>query len=268
VLAFNMARLQRVERLLAAARAAGVRMMPIKGALLLRTHYGDPGARSMADVDVVCAPGDLPRAIEIAQELGMSCHDPEPFRSERDAVHDVKLVDGGVTIELHHRLWHELRIARDVEPMLERATEVPFGTTTAWAPDPADHLYIVLVHAATHGFAGNALWLTDAALLIAGATTSPWPHVQALADAARARVALAAARDQLRLAMPWLPLDGGERRAPVRRAILRQLTPWLMRGESELGVWPSRVVRPFLFDRTRDLGSWMVEKLALWRRQV
>ena len=50
-LAFNLARLQRLERVLAAARAAGLRLMPLKGALLARTHYGDPGARPMVDVD-------------------------------------------------------------------------------------------------------------------------------------------------------------------------------------------------------------------------
>jgi hypothetical protein len=40
--------------------------------------------------------------------------------------------------------------------------------------------------------------------------------------------------------------------------------PWLYRGEGELGPWASRVVRPLLFDRTRDLGSWALEKLTLW----
>ena len=268
-LAFNLARLQRLETVLAAARAAGLRLMPIKGALLLRTHYGDPGARPMVDVDLVCAPVDLPRAIELCQDLGMTRSDPEPFRRARDAVHDVKLADRGVTIELHHRLWHELRIAREVEPLLARAIEVPFGATTTWAPLEADHLYVVLVHAATHGFTGNALWMTDAALLLAGATTPLWARVQALAAAARARVALAAARDQLRLAMPWLDDDNGSLAsgaAPLRRAILRQLAPWLQRGDGKLGLWPSRVVRPLLFDRSRDLGSWAAEKLALWRR--
>ena len=148
----------------------------------------------------VCAPGELDRAIELGLDLGMTRHDPEGFRSARGAVHDVKLADGGVIIELHHRLWHALRIARDVEPMLARAVEVPYGATTAWAPTDADHLYVVLVHAATHGFAGNAMWMTDAALLIGGATTPLMARVQALADAAHARVALTAARDQLRVA--------------------------------------------------------------------
>jgi hypothetical protein len=239
--------------------------MPIKGALLVRTHYGDPGARAMVDVDVVCAPDELERAVELGRDLGMRRHDPEAFRTARAATHDVKLVDGGVTIELHHRLWHELRIARDVEPLLARARPVPFGETTAWAPDDADHLYVVLVHAATHGFAGNAMWMTDAALLIAGADRPLLPRVEELAAAARGRVALAAARDHLRWTMPWLDVgDGGA--APLRRALLRRMAPWLQRGEADLGVWPSRVVRPLLFDRPRDLAGWALEKLAMWRR--
>ena len=266
-LATNVARLERLEAYLAAAHAAGLKLMLIKGALLVRTHYGDPGARPMADVDLVCPPEMLARAVEVGRALGFALVEPEPFRGARDAVHDVKLVGGGVTIELHHRLWHELRIAREVAPLLDRARPIAYGETSAWAPDDADHLYLVCVHAATHGFIGNALWLTDAALLVAGAATPPWARAQALADAAHGRVALAAARDQLRLALPWLALDGDERPAPLRRAIIRRMTPWLHRGEIELGAWPSRLVRPLLFDRTRDLGSWALEKLAMWRAQ-
>ncbi len=266
-LASNVVRQQRLETLLAAARAAGLRLMPIKGALLLHTHYGDPGARPMVDVDLVCAPTELERAVELCRDLGMTRSDPEPFRRARDAVHDVKVKAGQVIIELHHRLWHELRVARDVEPLLARAIEVPYGATTAWAPADADHLYVVCVHAATHGFTGNALWMTDAALLVAGAAAPLMGRVQELADSGRGRVALAAARDQLRAAMPWLDVDGGVEAAPLRRALLRQLAPWLQRGEGELGLWPSRVVRPLLFDRSRDLGSWVIEKLAMWRRQ-
>jgi hypothetical protein len=257
-LAFNLARLQRLDELLAAARAAGLKLVPFKGALLARTHYGDPGARAM---------GDVARAVELGRDLGLERYDMEPFRRARGATHDVKLADRGVTIELHHRLWHELRIDNDVEPLIARATEVPFGAATAWAPDEADHLYVVCVHAATHGFTGNALWMTDAALLAASARGS-WQRARALAEAAHGRVALAAARDQLAAAMPWLDLDGDVGGgAAVRRAIVRRLSPWLQRGEGELGPWASRLVRPLLFDRARDLGSWALEKLAMWRAQ-
>jgi hypothetical protein len=133
-------------------------------------------------------------------------------------------------------------------------------------------LYVVCVHAATHGFAGNALWMTDAALLVAGAAAPLWERVAERAAAANGRVALETARDQLRAAMPWL--DVGDERfvgatpARVRRAIVRRLTPWLQRGEGELGPWASRLVRPLLFDRARDLGSWAIEKLQMWRGQV
>ena len=262
----NLARWQRLEALLTAAHAEGLRLAPVKGALLARTHYGDPGARPMVDIDLLCAPNEIERAVELGCGLGMARQDPESFRQARQATHDVKLVGDGVSIELHHRLWHELRIARDVEPLLARARPLPFGANTAWALDDADHLYVVCVHAATHGFVTNALWMTDAALLVAGAREPLMPRVQALADAGHGRVALAAARDQLRVTMPWLLL--GEEHAttaPLRRAILRRMAPWLQRGERELGFWPGRVVRPLLFDRARDLGSWTLEKLAMWR---
>lgn len=263
----NLARLQKVEALLAAAHAEGLKLAPVKGALLCRSHYGDPGARPMVDIDLLCAPHEVARVVELGRALDMAREDHEPWRRARQATHDVKLVGGGVTVELHHRLWHELRIARDVGPLLARARLVPFGATQAWALDEADHLYVVCVHAATHGFVANALWMMDAALLVAGAREPLMPRVQALADAAHARVALAAARDQLRMAMPWLPL-GGEPllTAPLRRAIVRRLSPWLLRSESDVGLWPGRIVRPLLFDRARDLGSWALEKVAMWRR--
>ena len=108
--------------------------------------------------------------------------------------------------------------------------------------------------------------MTDAALLCAGAATPLWGRVQELAAASGGRVALAAARDQLRLALPWLDLEGSDA-APLRRAIVRGMTPWLYRGEAALGPWGSRVVRPLLFDRARDFGSWALEKLAMWGRE-
>jgi len=92
--------------------------------------------------------------------------------------------------------------------------------------------------------------------------------VEALAAASGARVALAAARDHRRAAMPWAEgAGGGARVAPLRRAILRRMAPWLQRGEAELGPWASRLVRPLLFDRPRDLGDWALEKLSMWGKE-
>ncbi len=130
---------------LAAARCAaggGARGRAAPGrvqgrSLLARTHYGDPGARPMVDIDLVVRAGGSWRGESSSGRPRMTRYDPEPFRRARAATHDVKLADRGVTIELHHRLWHELRIARDVEPILARAAEVPFGAGTTLAPDEA-----------------------------------------------------------------------------------------------------------------------------------
>lgn len=264
-LSWNLSRLADLDWLLGAARAAGLRLVPFKGALLCRTHYGDPGARPMADVDVAVAPDELERAIALLCDAGFARLDPPAYRRARGGVHDVKLMRGAVTIELHHRLWHELRVASDVTPLVARAVEVPFGGATAWAPTEADHLYVVLVHAATHGFCGNVLWLADAALLAGGDDPSLWPRVEALAAASGARVAVAAARDQLAAAMPWLGARG-DGVAPLRRALVRRLGPWLWRAGEQHGPWPSRLVRPLLFDRARDLGGWALEKLSNLRQ--
>jgi hypothetical protein len=270
MLAWNLARLERLDAVLASAHAAGLRVMPFKGALLARTHYGDPGARTMVDVDVAVSPSQLARAIELFCDLGFQLFPAPAFRRTRDAVHDVKLCHRGVGIELHHRLWHELRIANDVDPLLARAREIRFGDGRAWAPDDDDHLYVVMLHAATHGFCGNALWLTDAALLLDGDDGSRWARVEERAAAAGARVALAAARDQLSVALPWLTVDriGDAATAPLRRAVLKRLSPWLHRGDGATAkMWRSRLVRPLLFDRARDLGDWALEKLAMFGKE-
>jgi hypothetical protein len=264
-LAWNLPRMTALDRLLAAAEQQGVKLVPIKGALLARTHYGDLGARAMVDVDVVCEPRQLDAAIAVGERLGFTRVDPPPFRRARDAVHDVKLVDGAATIEVHHRLWHELRIDRDVSGLVSRARRVPFGDGEAWAPADADHLYVVLVHAALHGFTGNPAWLADAALIVARAGADVWRDVETLARAAGAELPLAAAREHLAAVLPVAGAVVDERRWPMQRALLRTLAPWLQTGEARLGPWPSRLVRPLLFDRARDAGGWALEKLGLWR---
>ena len=115
--------------------------------------------------------------------------------------------------------------------------------------------------------------MTDAALLVAGAPRRRCGRASASAgDGGEARAwrwrrrAISCAR-RCR-GSTWATGAVARDAAPVRRAIVRRLTPWLQRGEGELGPWASRLVRPLLFDRARDLGSWAIEKLQMWRGQV
>ncbi len=264
-LGWNLGRFARLDAALAAAREAGLRVVVLKGGLLARTHYRDPGARPMVDLDLACDPHDTERLVALWCGLGMQRWLHPQFRIAGAATHDVKLVEGPLVIELHFRMWHELRLGDDLRGLLARAVEVPFGGATAWAPALADHLFLVLVHAATHGFAGNPLWLTDAALLAAEATGDTWAEVERLAAQAGASLPLAAALDHLCLVFPELfPSRSALGPAPLRRAVLRRLAPWLQRGEPELGLLPSRIVRPLLVERPGALVGWLGDKLRLW----
>lgn len=254
--------LRALDELLPHLRSAGIRPVPTKGGLLCRTHYGDPGARPMADVDLVCLPVDAPLASALLLDRGFRPL-PQSARRERlGLVHDLRFKRGQVLVELHHRLWHELGMAGDVSALVARATEVPFGPGTALAPAPADHLWLVLVHAATHGFTGNPLWLTDAALL-AGSSPAAWTGVWELASATGSALPVAAACDHLRTAFPDLvpPLPPALARvAPARRLALRGLAPGLQRGEGPGSLWRSRLARTLLIEDAESLAAWLVGK--------
>jgi hypothetical protein len=262
-LATNLRRQALLEPVLGAVHAAGIRLAPYKGASIVHTHYGDPGARPMIDCDLACAPSDVPRVTELFLQHGFERTLRPTFRRERDAYHDVKLMKDGLLFELHHRLWHELRMGSDLAPLLARARPFAFGSATAWALDDSDHLFVVMAHAATHGFVANALWLADVALLL---DRADYARVEQLAAERNARVAIACARDHAALAMPWLELADSPV-APLRRAAVKKLGPWLQRAEAARSPLLSRITRTLMFDRARDFGSWAFEKLVMLKNQ-
>ena len=264
-LTLNLVRMECLDELLPLVYARGIRLVLIKGALLARTHYGDPGARPMADLDLVVAPAQLDEAVAVLTQLGFHTELHPQWKLDRDAVHDLQFFRGSVTVELHFRLWHELGIDKDVAGLVQRARWVPFGAGQALAPSLADHLYLILVHAAMHGFAGNPLWMTDAILLAADADAEVWAEVEALAQRAGASLALWMALDQLGFHFPGaVPASRVSGRRSLRRLVARALSPLLHRGERELGALPSRLIRPLLFERPSALLSWIAGKGQLW----
>jgi hypothetical protein len=74
---------QRALRLvLPALAAAGIRVVPFKGAALAFLVYGDPAARSMSDLDLWLDAADMDRACDLLQDLGFEAfEDPERPRA-------------------------------------------------------------------------------------------------------------------------------------------------------------------------------------------
>ncbi|MFL5802835.1 MAG: nucleotidyltransferase family protein [Roseiflexaceae bacterium] len=56
--------------LLRACRAAGVAVLPLKGALLATQYYPSPGLRPMNDLDLLARPEDEPRLLAVLERLG------------------------------------------------------------------------------------------------------------------------------------------------------------------------------------------------------
>jgi hypothetical protein len=262
--AWNLARLDRLDRLVEAARRAGLELVLLKGAAMARTRYGDAGARPMVDVDVLCAEDDLSRVVEVARSIGFAVTEPPAFRRAQKAVHDLKLHDGAVMIEVHHRLWHELGLGDDARGVRARAVETEVDGVRLRVPAVEDQLLITLVHAATHGFTGNPMWIIDALLLLDEAGPDALARAGRAARRIGGELAWLAARDHLSSLCPDLVPPAPDDTARLRRALVRRLGPWLQRGEPELGLWPSRLVRALLVDDPRAFGHWAVDKARLF----
>jgi hypothetical protein len=261
-LAFNEARLARLAPILSALDRAGLKVVPMKGIALMTPHYGDPGARYMVDVDLLCAEEELAAAGALLEHQGLTRLAADDRRAAAGALHDVKYQDGAIHVELHHRLWHELAITSDPRPLIARARRTTLAGAPSWALDPIDHLYVVLVHAALHGFAGNPLWRTDACLLAAD-IDGAWEAVLAPAETTRARVAVLAAIDELALTFPSVVHRPTSSHAHLRRAALELMRPWLLKGEGELGPLASRIVRPLLVDDAHAAATLVRQKLRV-----
>jgi hypothetical protein len=170
----NWARNQRALRDLAGLidcfAAAGVRVALLKGVPLLLTCYGDPGARSMADVDLWVAPEDRDRAIEVLRAAGWASPnrplpaDLTPFVS---AEHFSS--SGHVDIDLHWRPLVPQAAPQADQWMWRRCQPIEVQGRTALAPDPMDTLLLVLVHASKGDPQGVCRWRADVAQSIAAA---------------------------------------------------------------------------------------------------
>ncbi len=94
---------------------ANVRAIVYKGQDYLERIYGDPGARSMADVDLLVRERDLGRAERALLGAGFIAD------SACKLMHERKFCKGGVAIDLHHALLQAARMEIDHEELFARA---------------------------------------------------------------------------------------------------------------------------------------------------
>ena len=127
-----------------------IRAVPIKGAVLGRRLFGDPGLRESVDVDLLLAPEHLEQAAAVLRtRFGYGTPRGARYAGGRPNLHYRLLHAQGLpTIELHWRLhWYE---DRSGYAMVRRATADDGLGRLA----PADELAALLLVYARDGFAG------------------------------------------------------------------------------------------------------------------
>ena len=136
-------------RLLARLDRAGIPAVALKGPLMEERLYGELGLRQTADVDLLVAPADLGRSVELLRSDG---YGPALEAVRRDGLPDLHFRLPGErlpSVELHWRIhWYEEDFSRDY---LHRA--VPDATGVR-RPEPLDELISLLLYYARDGFHG------------------------------------------------------------------------------------------------------------------
>lgn len=204
----------RVQPVVAALVAGGVEVLLVKGAPLALAYYRNHALRPMADVDIMVAPADAGRALEILGTIGwcaIDAPDADVFRFR----HAVQCIGpGGAEIDLH---WHVLyEAASDDADRTFRATAEPldFLGSPVRQLDPTGLLLLVVVHGMRWNDETPIRWIPDALTILRrrGADVD-WERMVAFAAAHRLT-------HRLGLGLAYL---AGTFSAPVPREILARL---------------------------------------------
>lgn len=237
----HLALAQQLAGVLAAAGAAGIDPIVLKGAALAATAYPDPALRPMVDIDLLIDPAETEAMGRVLAGLGyvrQAGEAPDSAFNSATGYHHLYFDPSGarVSIEVHwrpasaiqqrHALSTRLLQQRTVRA---RVVALP-GITAARARilTPEAQIVYLATHAAQerHVFSELKL-LADIAAVVAAPLPPNWETVTRLARQARARaatyVALMLARDALGVTIPPRVLAALRPPRLIRWAIERSL---------------------------------------------
>jgi hypothetical protein len=185
----------------AALAAASVPAIVYKGQDYLDRLYGDPGARAMADVDLLVRERDLPAAERALIDAGFL---PD---TESKLMHERKFCKDGLAIDLHHALLQPARMRVDHDALFARAVPSRLAPTLL-ALEPTDALLAHCVNQTVKGYALPASSYLELQVLLAhadynqaierakryGMCSALYLSLRALGELGHARAAMLAGR--------------------------------------------------------------------------
>jgi hypothetical protein len=155
----NLLRMGHARRLADRLAAEGVGAVLLKGAATLVRFGGEPGVRPMADLDLLVAPADVPRASAVLRAGGLTERDRYPSSGGRS--HSMSFVGQAgplaFDVDLHRGVapW-------PVAAALARAILASPDEVSGWRiPGIVDAVCVAALHRASQGFVGGCLDLVD-----------------------------------------------------------------------------------------------------------
>jgi hypothetical protein len=251
----------RVAEILDRAETAGLELLPYKG-VVLAERYGDIGLRPMVDVDLLAHPAQIGAAERLLVELGFRRSYGAARRFSPRHAHDVSFTDEqepDLVLELHYRLFHELGVSAEVEPLFQRAGEGPWFGRRCRLPSWDDHLMAAAIHAATHAFE-QVMWPFDLLVLLreGGRPEAALAEAERRSGGVPFRAALRVAERLFPGRVPPPPARPSDR---LRELLLERLLGAPMTRAP--GRVRSLVARAILTERPGDAVRAVVRKLGL-----
>ena len=210
-----------LEQISAALSTARLDVLVVKGASLAETLYPTPWSRPMEDIDLIVRPGKL-QAVRRALTGAMFVDRPLVERPLTEASLEVAVMSpkgpGSVLVELHEGLDKVAPRRIDLSGLFRRAKMLA-SYEGLLAPDPFDHLFLVVLHLAGDEFR-HATGFVDLEVILSSGVDQ-----QRLVAEARSWSAKTAA---------WVALRVLDRMKPgiVVREVLERLEPDRLRRQA------------------------------------
>ncbi|APV48475.1 hypothetical protein BWI17_01500 [Betaproteobacteria bacterium GR16-43] len=161
-------------RVLAALRDAGIEFLLFKGIAMVLKYQADLATRTMADVDILVRPADVPRAEEILFGAGWTAlHGAGWKRSE---IHSRDFTNAHRSgFDLH---WHALLESRRADAddgLWQRAERFDWNGLEVRLMSPEDLLFTGIVNGMRERDPLNVHWIQDLACILAAKPAIAWP---------------------------------------------------------------------------------------------
>jgi hypothetical protein len=151
-------------------REAGISILPLKGAILAHTLYGDTGARHFNDIDLLVSKEDLGKSRELLQQLNYRQQYPDSLPAWKWRIYSTFKKDMGFLnrekmsfVELHYGIYvHELLRNTDESRILNNTEHIAIKKTGLQVLDRETTFVYLVYHGCLHQYF-RLFWLRDVA---------------------------------------------------------------------------------------------------------